>query len=248
MPLWPTTDVTITDDDVEDALYRTVRVLNPMLDVVGATDPLRLKRRVPSSSPDSGPDGGPIDLVADGIARALNAADLPGTLAWDDMDTDARIRGWGWRIGALNTVAVAYPGVLGILGRLLPVQDLLGFVNQALVLCAVARELGVTEPRQQARMLAEVLCDRDTDEPHEPAGSAPSSLRTVVWRLPVVLDAVGDELAKRPQPRAPFRYLGMLPAVGAVASYFGECGALARAAKQGRRWITERFPEAVPGG
>ncbi|BBX49895.1 hypothetical protein GCM10009645_08060 [Mycolicibacterium poriferae] len=248
MPLWPTTDVTITDDDVEDALYRTVRVLNPVLDVVGATDPLRLKRRVPSSSPDSGPDGGPIDLVADGIARALNAADLPGTLAWDDMDTDARIRWWVWRIGALNTVAVAYPGVLGIVGRLLPVQDLLGFVNQALVLCAVARELGVTEPRQQARMLAEVLCDRDTDEPHEPAGSAPSSLRTVVWRLPGVLDAVGDELAKRPQPRAPFRYLGMLPAVGAVASYFGECGALARAAKQGRRWITERFPEAVPGG
>ena len=69
-----------------------------------------------------------------------------------------------------------------------------------------------------------------------------------MWRLPGVLDAVGDELAKRPQPRAPFRYLGMLPAVGAVASYFGECGALARAAKQGRRWITERFPEAVPGG
>ena len=168
MPLWPTTDVTINDDDVEDALYRTVRVLNPVLDVVGAPDPLRLKRRVPSSSPKSGPDGGPIDLVADGIARALNAADLPGTVAWDDMDTDARIRWWVWRIGALNTVAVAYPGVLGIVGRLLPVQDLLGFVNQALVLCAVARELGVTEQRQQARMLAEVLCSRDTDDA-EPA-------------------------------------------------------------------------------
>ena len=64
----------------------------------------------------------------------------------------------------------------------------------------------------------------------------------------MVLDAVGAEFAKRPQPRAPYRYLGMLPAVGAVASYFGECGALARAAKQGRRWITERFPQAVPGG
>ncbi|WP_374158149.1 hypothetical protein ACEWX3_26390 [Mycobacterium sp. G7A2] len=248
MPMWPTTDVTITDDDVEDALYRTVRMLNPVLDVVGATDPLKLKRRVPSSSPESGPDGGPIDLVADGIARALNAADLPGTVAWDGMGTDARIRWWVWRIGALNTVAVAYPGVLGIVGRLLPVQDLLGFVNQALVLCAVARELGLTEPREQARMLAEVLCSRDTDEADEPARSTPSSLRTAVWRLPGVLEAVGDELAKRPQPRAPFRYLGMLPGVGAVASYFGECGALARAAKQGRRWITERFPEAPAGG
>ena len=216
--------------------------------MVGATDPLKLKRRVPSSSPESGPDGGPIDLVADGIARALNAADLPGTVAWDGMGTDARIRWWVWRIGALNTVAVAYPGVLGIVGRLLPVQDLLGFVNQALVLCAVARELGLTEPREQARMLAEVLCSRDTDEADEPARSTPSSLRTAVWRLPGVLEAVGDELAKRPQPRAPFRYLGMLPGVGAVASYFGECGALARAAKQGRRWITERFPEAPAGG
>ena len=85
MPLWPTTDVTINDDDVEDALYRTVRVLNPVLDVVGAPDPLRLKRRVPSSSPKSGPDGGPIDLVADGIARALNAADLPGTVEHGDL-------------------------------------------------------------------------------------------------------------------------------------------------------------------
>lgn len=247
MALWPTTDVTITDDDVEDALYRTVRVLNLVLDVVGATDPLKLKRRVPSS-PSSGPDGGAIDLIADGIARALNAADLPGTRAWDDMGADDRIRWWVWRIGALNTVAVAYPGVLGIVGRLLPVQDLLGFANQALVLCAVARELGVIEPHRQARMLAEVLCGRDTDEVNEPARAAPSNLRTAVWRLPSVLDAVGDELAKRPQPRAPFRYLGMLPAIGAVASYFGECGALARAAKQGRRWITETFPEAVPAG
>lgn len=247
MPMWPLTDVSITDDDVEDALYRTVRVLNAVLDVVGATDPLRLKRRLPSS-PTGGPDGGPVDLVADGIARVLNAVDLPGTRAWDDMDADARIRWWVWRIGALNTVAVAYPGVLGILGRLLPVQDLLGFVNQALVLCAVARELGVTEPRQQARMLAEVLCRRDTGEADEPTRSSSSSLGSAVWRLPGVLDAVADELAKRPQPRAPFRYLGMLPAVGAVASYFGECGALARAAKQGRRWVGERLPETVPGG
>ena len=248
MPMWPLTDVTITDDDVEDALYRTVRVLNAVLDVVGATDPLRLKRRLPSSSANGGPDGGPVDLVADGIARALNAVDLPGTRAWDDMDTDARIRWWVWRIGALNTVAVAYPGVLGILGRLLPVQDLLGFVNQALVLCAVARELGVTDPRHQSLMLAEVLCRRDTGEADEPARSSSTSLGSAVWRLPGLLDAVADELAKRPQPRAPFRYLGMLPAVGAVASYFGECGALARAAKQGRRWVSERLPATVPGG
>ena len=248
MPLWPTTDVPITDDDVEDALYRTVRVLNPVLDLVGAPDPLRLKRRVPSSSPESGPDGGPLDLVADGIARALNAADLPGTVAWDDMDTDARIRWWVWRIGALNTVAVAYPGVLGAAGRLLPVQDLLGFINQALVLCAVARELGVTDARVQARMLSAVLCERPTSVDDADATNTPDGALNSVRRLPALVEAIGEDLGRRPQPRAPFRYLGMLPGVGAVASYFGECGALGRAAKQGRRWIAERSPEAAPGG
>jgi diaminopimelate decarboxylase len=56
--------------------------------------------------------------------------------------------------------------------------------------------------------------------------------------------AIGDELGKRSRPRRIFRYLGMLPAVGAVADYFGEYGALVRAAKAGRAWI-ERQPESV---
>lgn len=245
MPPWPMTDVTITDDEVEDALLRTVRVLNLVLDAVWGADPLRLKRRAQHPAQDRGP----VDRLADTVTWALNAADLPGTASWDDMDTDARIRWWVWRIGALNTVAVAYPGVLGALGRLLPVQDLLGFVNQALVLCSVARELGVTAPQDQAQMLAEVLCQRNVaDDADPPARPESGGLFDAARRLPGLAEAVGDELAKRPQPRAPFRLLGMVPAVGAVASYFGECGALSRAAKQGRRWIAERYPAAVPGG
>ena len=244
MALWPATDVTISDDAVEEVLHRTVRVLNTVLDVLAGTDPLRLKQRAPRDLS----EGGPLDWLADRAAWALNAADLPGTTSWEDMDTDARIRWWVWRIGALNTVAVAYPGVLGAAGRLLPVQDLLGFVNQVLVLCAVARELGVTDARVQARMLAEVLCERPTSADDADAANTSDGAFTSVRRLPGLVEAIGDELGKRPQPRAPFRYLGMLPAVGAVASYFGECGALGRAAKQGRRWIAERSPEAAPGG
>ncbi|KWX67782.1 hypothetical protein ASJ79_04145 [Mycobacterium sp. NAZ190054] len=227
----PPPDVQITDAGVDAALTEAVRIINPLLDALWHTDPLALKRR------------------DDGIGRLLNAVDLPGTAAWDDMDAQDRIDWWVWRVGALNTVAVAFPGALGILARRLPIQDLLGFVSQATVLCAVARELGVTDHRAQVRMLASVLCDRDlsvivyepatrrrlTRIPHHPGGVVKA-----VWNLVGLFDAIGDELAKRPQPRAPFRMVGLLPGLGALAAYFGECGALSRAAKMGRQWIQRR--------
>lgn len=235
--------VTISDDAVEDALGRAVQIINPLLGVLWGTDPLGLKRR----TPDDGDDG-PLDKVADGVGWVLNAADVPGTLAWDDMDTDARINWWVWRVGALNTVAVAFPGVLGVVGRRLPIQNLLGFVSQAIVLCAVAGELGVSDHHQQVRMLATVLCHRDltrveggadVDAPSDDIPHTTLGVAKALWKLVGLFDAVSDELGKRPHPRAPFRYLGMLPALGAIAAYFGECGALARAAKAGQRWVKD---------
>lgn len=226
--LLPTPDVHITDAGVEAALTGAVRIINPLLDVLWETDPLGLKRS------------------DDGIGWVLNAADVPGTKSWAEMDTDARIHWWVWRVGALNTVAVAFPGLLGLLGRRLPIQDLIGFVSQATVLCAVARELGTTEQRTQVRMLAWVLCDRDLSVVVYDAASqrrlavipnSPSGVAKALWNLVGLFDAIGDELAKRPQSRAPLRYLSLVPGVGAIAAYFGECGALARAAKDGRRWV-----------
>jgi hypothetical protein len=240
--LLPTPEVTITDAAVQDALGRAVQIIHPLLDVLWGTDPLGLKRRRP------GPARGPLDKVAAGFACALNAADVPGTQAWDDMDTDARINWWVRRVGALNTVAVAFPGFLGAVGRQLPVQDLLGFASQAIVLCAVAGELGVADDQQQVRMLAAVLCHRDLSSAADTAGAGPPpqeipqsplGIAKALWNLIGLLDAIGAELAKRPLPRMPFRYLSMLPAVGAVAAYLGECGALARAAKAGRQWVAQ---------
>ncbi|MDZ4268401.1 MAG: hypothetical protein U1D00_22365 [Mycobacterium sp.] len=249
MNLLPTPDVSIADTDVETALRRAVRIINPLLDVLWGTDPLGLKQRRADT------DDGPLDKVADGFAWVLNAVDVPGTTAWDEMGVDDRIDWWVWRVGAFNTVAVAFPGVLGVVGRRLPIQDLLGFASQAIVLCAVARELGVSDHRLQVRMLAAVLCHRDLtdagdgvdvdpDLPSEPIPRTPKGVAKALWQLIGLLDAVGDELAKRPHPRAPFRYLSMLPAVGAVAAFFGEFGALARAAKAGRKWIA-RHAEAA---
>ncbi len=234
MKLLPTPDVTLTDSDVEDALGRAVAVINPLLDVLWWTDPLGIKRQDPPNV----------------VSRVLNAADVPGTLAWDDLDTDDRIAWWVWRVGALNTVVVAVPGLLGVIGRRLPIQDLLGFANQAIVLCAVARELGVTDYRRQTRMLASVLCERDlavvVHDPDRASAMAipftPQGIASAVWKLVGVLDAVGDELGKRPHSRAPFRYVAMLPGLGAVASYLGEIGALSRAAKQGQKWLEQQKP------
>ncbi|MCB0950373.1 MAG: hypothetical protein KDB44_14070 [Mycobacterium sp.] len=240
MNLIPTPEVTITDAAVQDALRRAVLIIHPLLDVLWGTDPLGIKRRRPEA------DDGPLDKVVAGIAAVLNAADVPGTPAWDAMDAETRINWWVRRVGALNTVAVAFPGVLGAVGRQLPIQDLLGFANQAMVLCAVARELGVSDDQQQVRMLAEVLCNRNLSGIDDSAGidftpqdipSTPMGIAKALWTLMGLLDAIGEELAKRPHPRLPFRYLSMLPAVGAVAAYLGECGALARAAEAGQRWV-----------
>jgi hypothetical protein len=237
----------IDDADIAGTLHRAVRIIGPILDVLWDSDPASLKRRQPRD----GEEAGPLDRVADGIGWVLNAADVPGTLAWDDMDLDARINWWVRRVGAVNNVAVAFPGFLGVLARQLPVQDLLGFVNQAVVLCAVAREMGVTDRDIQVRMLAQVLCNRTlvsaeppADEPPaEPVQRSAAGVAKALWKLAGLLNSIGDEVARRPHPRAPFRWLGMLPAVGAVASYFGELGALSRAAKAGRRWLSDHAVE-----
>ncbi|GJF19594.1 hypothetical protein NGTWS1803_09560 [Mycolicibacterium cyprinidarum] len=242
MNLIPTPEVTITDAAVEDALARAVRIIHPLLDVLWGTDPLGLKRHRAQ------PDDGPLDRVVAGLTCVLNAADVPGTSAWDAMDTDARINWWVRRVGALNTVAVAFPGFLGAMVSRLPIQDLLGFANQAIVLCAVARELGVPDD-QQVRMLAAVLCHRDLsgiqgdaaiDTSPQDIPRTPLGIAKALWNLMGLLDAIGEELGKRPHPRMAFKYVSMLPAVGAVAAYLGECGALARAAKAGQQWVAQQ--------
>lgn len=243
MNLIPTPKVTISDAQVVCVLRRAVAIINPVLDVLAETDPLGLKDRTRRT----GTAGGGLDKAADALAWILDTADVPGTAAWDDMDTESRIDWWVHRVGAVNTVAVAFPGVFGVLADRLPIQDLLGFANQAIVLCAVAREVGIRDRDEQVRLLAAVLCHRElspdavtgvagTDQ-HEGISLSPSAVPQAIWRLMGVLDAVGGEVAKRPRPRALFRYVGMLPAVGAVADYLGEYGALSRASKAAQRWI-----------
>ncbi|MGV0743790.1 hypothetical protein [Mycolicibacterium sp. XJ870] len=236
MDLIPRAD--LTDADVADALGRAVGLIHLILEVLAEADPLGLRRR----SHDIGAGRGITDKPLDLLAGLLDFADVPGTPSWEDKDRAARIRWWVRRVGALDTVLVAFPGVFGALASRLPVQDLLGFTNQAIVLCAVAREHGITDHQTQVRLLASVLCGRDlADAPA--AAPAPDtewaemSLPKKLWQLVGIFNAISDELGKRPQPRRLFRYLGMLPVVGAVGDYFGEYGALLRAADAGQDWI-----------
>lgn len=247
MNLIPGPTAAINDADVATALTRAVQIIDPLLDALWGTDPLGLKERTRHL----GAADGALDKAQDALARVLNAFDVPGTSAWDEMGLDARINWWVRRVGALDTIVVAFPGVLGAVGDRLPIQDLFGFSSQAIVLCAVAREHGISDHWQQVRLLAAVLCDRDlaatghpngvSDAPSEPRGFSltPVDLAKALWSLMGLLNSISDELAKRPHPRRVFRYLGMLPAVGAVVDYVGELGALSRAAKSGRRWIAE---------
>jgi hypothetical protein len=247
--LIPRPETTITDADVAEALSRALKIIDPLLDVLWGTDLLGLKKRTHHL----GAADGVLDKVQDTVAWLLDAADVPGTSAWAEMDLDARINWWIWRVGALDTIVVAFPGLLGAVGDQLPIQDLFGFTSQAIVLCAVARERGIIDHGQQVQLLGAVLCHRDLGPGIEPDSEPPAKpaeamslakLAHSLWSLMGLLAAIGDEVAKRPRPRRIFHYLGMLPALGAVVDYVGELGALVRAAKAGRHWI-DQHPAAV---
>lgn len=245
----------LSDDDVADALSRAVRLINPVLDVLADADPFGLKARTHHL----GAGAGPVDKALNALASALNVTRVPGTRAWANMDMRHRVNWWVRRVGAVNTVFVAFPGIFGILVARLPVQDLLGFSNQAIVLCAVAREHDITDYQQQVRILAQVLCNRtldaeavagvgdaDASEAHDPKIRRPFALAHTLWHLTGIMRAIGAELGERPQPKRIVRYLGVLPVIGGIAGYLGEVGALRRAVKAEEQRIAD--PSGAAGG
>ncbi len=284
MGLLPKPYTPLSDADVADALSRAVAVINPLLNVLSQADPIGLRRRthrllrpprglgdlvrrlrVGHRRAEAGRSPSTADRALNAGAHLMNAADLPGTAAWERLSRDERIHWWVHRVGALNTLLVATPGAFGVLARVLPVSELAGFVNHAIVLCAVAREYGVTDQREQVRLLAAVLCrrqlpadyldnlsvpsaDSETLPETPPDGWKPleavtSSLPVVVvksiWQLAGILRATFEEIAKRPQPNKWWQRLSALPWVGAVSTYFGERGALIKAADEGVAWLDQ---------
>ncbi|MFV9458897.1 hypothetical protein ACNJ7E_36435 [Rhodococcus sp. NM-2] len=236
------------DDTVVGILDRAARGINPVLDLA-LTDPFGIKSRTFTPTAE---DRGAAEALLDGIAWVLDTVQFPGTASWEKASDDERARWWVTRIGALNTIAVAFPGMFGVLLNRLPIQDVLGFANQAVVLVAVAREHDVTNRSDQVDLLASVLCRRETDAVladttrSDSADGAsvwrPFGLIGALWRTARTVRALSDELDKRPGPGSTYSLLGNIPVVGVVAGYLGERGALVRAAKQGEQWIAFHAP------
>lgn len=290
MGLFPKPHATLTDAEVADALSRAVAVIDPLLDLLSEADPIGLRKRTrrllspPRSLShrirrfrlrrrrhEAGRGPSVTNRALNAGAQLINAADLPGTAAWERLSREQRVHWWVHRVGALNTLVVASPGVFGWLTRVIPVGELAGFVNHAIVLCALAREYGVTDRREQVRLLAEVLCGRhlpeNVDVPTQPdpaplpetpppgwkplksiTSSTPVVITRTVWQLAGILRATFDEVSKRPHPKKFYQRLGALPGFGLFAAYFGERGALIRAAQQGVAWLEAREDGASPGG
>ncbi|MGC5255150.1 hypothetical protein ACPXCG_02265 [Gordonia sp. DT218] len=241
----------MSDAQVAGILDRTVAGINPVLDTLAHRDPLGLKRH---TFHDDRHRDSTVQRALHLLADALDVTDWPGTKGWSSRSMNSRADWWIGRIGAVNNIAVAYPGVFGAWTRRLPLSSTLGFANQAMVLVAIAREYGVTERSRQVQLLAAVLCGRTVD-PAMPEDDQRSELPTepverrhtlvgTVWETAKVLRSLTGEMERRPGSPGPLRLLTYIPIVGAPASYIGERFALAQATRQARKWIADH-PEAI---
>ncbi len=259
----------VSDRQLVVVLRPFVRACGPVLDAVRDSDPLRLKAR----ARDAGTGGG----VGRRIAATLTSLRMPGTAAWDAMGPDRRVNWWVNRFGRLAASVAAIPGLGGALADRLPVRDMIGLTAQGLVLCAIAREFGVTDTDARVRLLAAVLFKRDIDpalatgrttapdRAEEDAevdhlietlgrprrGRAMLSPRAVggtLWRLARSLWGLADELGKRPRGRWYHRLLGTLPLVGAFGDYLGERAGLRTARTRAIAWLHTQTAPMQPSG
>lgn len=194
---------------------------------------------------------GPVlDALMHTAGNHFSAVKFPGTAAWERMTPQQRTFWWMNRVGRFTTLIVAAPGFGGVLADRLPLQDALGGASQAILLCAMAREWGVTDQTEQVRMLAWVLCRRTVsrklvlgtadarrDGKSDRHYSSLVGAGRAVWRYGRVMRGIVGELEKRPHGRWGHRMLGKLPVLGVVGDYLGERSALKRAARKADEWV-----------
>jgi hypothetical protein len=131
------------------------------------------------------------------------------------------------------------------------VTTVLGFVNQAMVLVAVAREYRVTDRARQVELLASVLAARevhvdalDPTPDGVPLEIKKKSVVKATWDVVRTLQGGVNQMGRRPQPNKTLRLLSQLPVIGAPFNYVGERFALKRAVNAGRAWIVAH-PDAI---
>ncbi|WP_415043650.1 hypothetical protein [Gordonia sp. (in: high G+C Gram-positive bacteria)] len=238
----------LTDDQITSALNRLIAAINPIIDVLSQRDITGLRGKSFQAAPK---DGSLLRKAEHVAAKAVDLTALPGTKRWSELSMGQRAQWWVNRIGGLNTVGVAFPNIFGLWARRLPLSTVLGFVNQAMVLVAVAREYRVTDRGHQIELLASVLGGRDlhlTDVDAVPdAAPVEAKRKSIVratWDIARTLQEGVGEMDKRPQPARPLRWLSNIPLIGAPINYVGERFALRRAVNMGRKWIVAH-PDSI---
>jgi hypothetical protein len=243
-------------------------------EVPGAAESADEEREVPASDPE-GVHAAPSDEDADRperdtpgawerVLRQIDAMQLPGSSAWHAMSVEQRCDWWARRVGRFLALLAGLPRFGGAITSRLPIRNMLGVAGQALVLCAIAAEHGITDRATQVRLIAKVLLDRDLDDEvasgeggsraEEDAAAAelteeieesrrrygratPKALARTVWRMARALWEIHAELDKRPQGRFYHEWIGSVPVVGVVGGYLGERSALRTVARRGAKWI-----------
>ncbi|GAB10463.1 hypothetical protein GOARA_056_02110 [Gordonia araii NBRC 100433] len=241
----------LKDEQIISALNGMIAAINPIIDVLSETDVTGLRGK---SHQDKPKDDSIFRRVEHIAAKTVDLTALPGTKRWEELSMGERAQWWVNRIGSLNTVGVAFPNIFGLWARRLPITTVLGFVNQAMVLIAVAREYRVTDRARQIELLASVLGGREltlhnlTEVPDAaPVDAKRKSLIKATWDIARTLQGGVDEMGKRPQPAKPLRWLSNVPVIGAPINYVGERFALKRAVNAGRAWIVAH-PDAITRG
>jgi transposase-like protein len=193
-----------------------------------------------------------LDAVRD---RALGTV-TPASDAWEQLPRERRVDWWVARVGLSAGLAAAAPRVAGALADRVPLQAALGASAAGLAVCAVAREHGVTDPRDWVPLLAQVLLDRDLavvpetavpsaaeaeqaltadDDDEEPSRlrtlgqGAQSAVRTL-WRLARAFRELQHLLDERPRGSFLARAVGKLPVVGVAGGWLDERGGIRKAA------------------
>lgn len=178
------------------------------------------------------------------VSTLAGLTPIPVVNGYLHRDANGRSRWWVIPVGAVSTVVVAWPGALGFVARLLPLQTYLGFANQTIVVVGVAGEHGVDQLPEQIDLVARVLARRQIDARallggapgfqdlvpvRETANRVRGGVRSAFGAARDVLHTVKSArsaLEARPRSAAPFDMLGRLPVVGAVAGYVGEFATL----------------------
>ncbi|WP_019200386.1 hypothetical protein [Tsukamurella sp. 1534] len=178
------------------------------------------------------------------VSTLVGLTPIPVVNGYLRRDADGRSRWWVLPVGAVTTVAVAWPSALGFIARVLPLQPYLGFANQTIVVVGVAGEHGVDRLPEQIDLVARVLARRHIDARQllganpgfedlvpvrETANRVRGGVRSAIGAVRDTIHTVKSArtaLDARPRPAAAFDTLGKLPVIGAISTYLGELATL----------------------